>query len=541
MNKLFLVIIILVGALLRLHFLTILPPLNADEAAIGYNAYSLLQTGKDEHGNSWPIHFQSFGDYKPGGYFYIVLPFVKYLGLTELAVRLPGALFGIGSVLMIYLLVFELFKNRNLALFSGLFLAISPWHIHFSRGGWEVNAATFFIVLGVYFFIKSVYQERYLYLSFIFFVFSLYTYHAARIVTPLIVLGLLFFYRKTHLKIWRPSKLLISSGLFSLLLCIPLFLDLLGPAGLSRATGVGLFADEGPYWRTNEQRGEHKEFSGTATKLIHNKAINYGLAFVNNYLEHFDGHFLFIHGDDIQRNKVPEIGQMYLFELFFIVIGLISIAQNSKGWGIFLAWLLIAPIPAALTFQSPHALRAQNMVIPLSVISAYGLFNLIEWIRKFVNSNIIRVSCYVLLVVFMSWDFSRYLHEYYIHLPKEYPFSSQYGAREMVFYVMQNESKFKDVYITDRYDQPYILFLFYTKYDPKKFQNDHVLTPRDKFGFSTVRDFDKYHFVSIDWNNMRDLRNVLLIGTGKELEVDANSVYNINFPNGSPAYKAVPL
>src|SRR3990170_3968517 len=147
MKKILILLIVLISFFLRFYRLADYPALNADEAAIGYNAYSLVETGKDEHGNPWPIHFQSFNDYKPGFYFYMVLPFVKVLGLTELAVRIPGALFGVGTVLLIYFLCRELFpdiklkmnnplrgRNWNLEIgeIAGLFLAISPWHLHFS-------------------------------------------------------------------------------------------------------------------------------------------------------------------------------------------------------------------------------------------------------------------------------------------------------------------------------------------------------------------------------------------------------------------------
>ena len=69
-QRLFLIAILGLAFLLRFYLLGRYPALNADEAAIGYNAYSLLETGRDEHGNSWPIHFQSFNDFKPGLYFY---------------------------------------------------------------------------------------------------------------------------------------------------------------------------------------------------------------------------------------------------------------------------------------------------------------------------------------------------------------------------------------------------------------------------------------------------------------------------------------
>src|SRR3972149_5636088 len=171
-TRLLLFLILLLASFLRFWRLGSYPALNADEAAIGYNAYSLIETGKDEHGNAWPIHFQSFNDYKPGFYFYLVLPFVKVLGLNEWAVRIPGAALGVGTVLLLYLLVKELFKNEKLALASSLFLAISPWHIHFSRGAWEVNVATFFITLGILLFLKALAKPKYYLFSVLAFVTS---------------------------------------------------------------------------------------------------------------------------------------------------------------------------------------------------------------------------------------------------------------------------------------------------------------------------------------------------------------------------------
>src|SRR3990167_1781413 len=112
-HKYILLLIIILAGTLRLWKLGSYPAFNADEAAIGYNAYSLLETGKDEHGNPWPIHFQSFNDYKPGLYFYIVLTFVKFFGLNEWSVRLPNAILGALCVYLIYLLVEKLYPNKE--------------------------------------------------------------------------------------------------------------------------------------------------------------------------------------------------------------------------------------------------------------------------------------------------------------------------------------------------------------------------------------------------------------------------------------------
>ena len=159
--------ILLLAAVLRLWNLGSIPPhLTPDEAALGYNAYSILKTGRDEHGQLLPIIFKSFGDYKPGLYVYLTAPFVAVFGLSEFAVRLPSALAGIFAVWFIYLIIKKLFTDhQSLATIAAFLLAISPWHIHFSRGAWEINVSLTLTLAGVYFFIKSLKEQKYLILS----------------------------------------------------------------------------------------------------------------------------------------------------------------------------------------------------------------------------------------------------------------------------------------------------------------------------------------------------------------------------------------
>jgi 4-amino-4-deoxy-L-arabinose transferase-like glycosyltransferase len=96
----------LVAAFLRLWYLGVNPPhLTPDEASLGYNAYSILKTGRDEYGEILPIIFKSFGDYKPGLYVYATVPFVALFGLTEFAVRLPSAIAGVAAVWLLYLII----------------------------------------------------------------------------------------------------------------------------------------------------------------------------------------------------------------------------------------------------------------------------------------------------------------------------------------------------------------------------------------------------------------------------------------------------
>lgn len=532
LKKILFILIIFLAFALRFYRLSDTPALNADEVAIGYNAYSLLLTGKDEHGNSWPIHFQSFNDYKPGLYFYTVIPFVKVLGLNEWAVRIPGATLGVLTVLVIYLLTKELFKDEKISLFSLLLLAISPWHIHFSRGGWEVNLATFLITLGVLFFLKGLKNPKYYTLSAITFSLSLYAYHAARVVVPLLGISLVAIYFKD---MFKKAKPIIISGIFLIVLLLPLAKDLVGPAGISRAAGVGLFADPGPLNRINEQRGEHADLTSIVPKLFHNKVVNYGLAFLENWVSYYHGEFLFLSGDAIQRNKVPETGELYLFEIVTVVLGVIFLLKSSiinrKSVFIIFSWLLIAPLASALTFQSPHALRAHNMVIPTTIISAFGLVKILDWLpaRKLCAQALAGG-----LVILIGWSFMRYVHMYWVHMAKEYPYSSQYGVKELVSYVNENQENYKNIVVTDRYDQPYILFLFYMKYDPAVFQKEQALTVKDQYGFSTVREFGKYRFITFGkWEEVRgSYPNSLIIGTPTQIPKEANIIKRIYGSNG---------
>jgi len=530
MKKLILIAILILASVLRLYQLSASPAgLNADEAALGYNAYSLLLTGKDEHGHSWPVNLESFGDFKPAGYAYLLIPFIKVFGLTEFAVRLPSAIFGILAVLFIYLLTKEILRAEGYALCAATLLAVSPWHLHFSRGGWEVNVATTLILIGVWLFLKRRFE-----LCALSFALSMYTYQSARLIAPVLGLGLLLLY--------RPKKI-IPSFLLLLLLLFPLGLSIIRSDAASRFSGVGLLADEGPLNRVKELRGQHTAWNSVFSRILHNRPVSYALAFTKNYLDHFTPDFLFISGDVIERNRVPETGLLYLTDFIFLALGTVyllrTINHEPKTKLVWL-WLLIAPLASALTFQTPHALRAQNMVIPLVIILSFGIYSFfIDLKLKIKNLKFFWLAIGVIILVYV-WQTVRYLHQYYVHYPQTYPAAWEYGFKELVSYVNSVQDRYPKIWITDKYDQPYILFLFYSKYPPQNFQGQHELSFRDKFNFSTVRDYGKFHFASSPWDKVRDMHNMLIVAAPEDIPaVGVNIVKVINFPNGQPAFKII--
>jgi len=73
-----LIFVFILAFLLRFYNLDKIPNgLYQDETAIGYNAYSILETGKDEYGKSLPLYFKSFGDQKLPVYIYAAVISVK--------------------------------------------------------------------------------------------------------------------------------------------------------------------------------------------------------------------------------------------------------------------------------------------------------------------------------------------------------------------------------------------------------------------------------------------------------------------------------
>lgn len=508
--------------------------LNADEAAIGYNAYSIIHTGKDEYGQILPLSFKSFGDYKPGLYFYLAIPFVAALGLTETAVRLPSVLLGTGLVLLSYLLAKEFFKDRRISFFAAFLMAINPWAIHFSRGGWETNAATFFITLGVLLFVKGISSYKYLFPGLLSFLTSMYIYQSPRLIVPALLIFAFLFYRRELLKVIRqhPKRLAVWFVILGAL-SIPLIWQFSSGQGSARFSGLSSFADPGPWNRANELRGEHDNPAGKAGRVFHNKITAYAPNFLGHYLDHFTPGFLFISGDPLIRNKVPDVGQFYLIELAFLIAGMLFLFKyDLKSKYLILFWILTAPLASAMTYQTPHAVRALSMVIPLNLLMAFGFVNLLRLIKV----RRIKITAGVLLLVILSFEFVKYLESYYIHYPQRYPLSWEYGFSQMVSKLEKYEKENSRIVITDKYDQPYILVLFYKKYDPVKYQPQAVLSERDKFNFGTVRNFDKYEFHRISPEEIKKYPNVLYIAAPEEAGTEANIIDSVDFPNGEKAF-----
>lgn len=503
MKRIYLIlfIIVLAAGFLRLFQLSVNPPsLNWDETAWGYNAYSLGIDAKDEFGRFLPHDYlESFGDFKPPMYAYLDVIPVKVLGLNEFATRFPSALFGTLAVLLTFFLVRRLFwksdKANSYALAASFFLAISPWHILLSRAAFEANIASFFIIFGVWAFLAAVQDKKwYLILSAISFALSFYIFNTARIVSPILVLFLAIMFRN---KLLQMKSVVAASVIIGLVVFLPTFKFLLTPQASLRFQEVNIFSDPAIVKIANQEIAN--DGNAPWSKIIHNRRLLFSVDYLQHYFDNLAPNFLFITGDGNTRFSTQAVGEMYIWDIPFVVIGLLFLLKKKeKYWWIIPIWLLIGIIPAATARETPHALRIESSLPMFQIISAYGFVVFLDWARKHNPKFKMRdlklnylLPCLAALLLLVN--FAYFYHDYFSHYAYEFSGDWQYGYKQSVNYVQSVEENYAAVDITSALGRPYIYYLFYTKTNPEVFRNTANIS-RDVFGFVTVNSFGKYHF-----------------------------------------------
>jgi len=531
-----LVLISLLALFLRFYQLGQNPPhLNWDEAALGYNAYSILKTGRDEYGLRFPLYFRSFDDYKPPMYVYLTVPSVAIFGLNDWAVRLPSALLGTLTVVVMYFLVKEILDNSRLAILSMFFLAISPWHLQFSRVAFEANIALFFTVFGIWAFLKGIKRVKFLILSAIFFGFALYSYHSPRLFLPLLGLSLVFLFRKKLLKVWKYCLLAVLIGM---IICLPLIKIMASTEGQMRIRGTSIFAHPIKLLDQASERMNEDQLQGFLFgRFFHNRRFAYFKTALEGYLLHFNLNWLFLKGD-INRHHAPGVGLLYLWELPFVLAGIyFLIKKKPKFYQVIFLWLLLAPVPATPTLQLPHAVRTLNMVIPLHILTACGFYYLLEYLKNknlLVKNSLLFVICSLLFI-----NFIYYFHQYYVHMPLDWSHDWQYGRKEMVLAAENLKDRYNEIIVSTELEKSYMFFLYYLKYNPQKYLSEGGTVSG---GFAeTGNQIDKYRFRPINWEKERKEKDVLFIGSPKDFPERISAVKTIHYLNGKEAIKFVSI
>lgn len=471
-------IILALSLFLRVGLLNQVPPeLFGDEIDVGYQARSLLQTGRDLYGQILPTYLHSLSEWRAPLLMYATVPTIAAFGNSVWGVRLPEVIFGTLGPLILFLLVYQISRSWKLGLLASLTMATMPWHIYYSRSAFEVVIMLDLIMLGTLLFYKRRFE-----LCVLSFALSIYSYSTAILFVPLWLVTL-HFLSKTKSKI-------IPLLLF-LIIVAPLAYQIAAGPARGRFGSLNIFNQQELIRTVNDLRAED---NSSIAPLWHNKLASGASVIMANYLRAFSTDFLFIRGDPTYRHSIQIVGEMLTISFPFVLLGLWYL--GSKRQWLWLSWLFLAPIPAALTADGGyHATRLFLMIPPLTVATGTGLLLVIRKLPKFLNLLLL-----LLFTVYFLW----LSHYYVVHYAKSSWRWWQVGFEQAMHQLGEISPQYSRVFINNTYEPSLIRFLFWTSYSPAKFQRQFAVDqPKDNVvpnynGFSLD---GKYFFGNFNKSN----------------------------------------
>jgi 4-amino-4-deoxy-L-arabinose transferase-like glycosyltransferase len=397
-----------------------------DEAAIGLDARSLLQTGKDLNQHSWlqPI-FISYGDYKAPVYIWLTTLLGKFLSVSELTVRLPSLLASLGIAWLLF---------KWLGSFVAVSYLIMPWSIHFSRIGFESHLSLFWLVLAVYLVIRKK-----LIIASLAVILGIYTYFSLRFLAPSLFIITFLLYSKTKI-----TQFILGSALIGISLIIMV---------------------KSPNYAASQQYRLSNDNLITSTEPKPERLKK----FILNYSSYFDPQFLLVSGDPNLRHHSGFGGELLLVQGILLLAGLVALLNfRCKETWLILAWLFLSPTVAALVNETPHASRAIYMMVPLAWLIGLG------WSR-------FKRFPALIIGLFLIINLSVYLHDYFVHYPDR---SAKTWIKPYKDAAMQTYDRYP-VYINPSLYKPELYFAFYQndlkllKPNPKFIYNLPSICPQE--------------------------------------------------------------
>ncbi len=524
-------LVLILGIFLRFYKISDLPyPLNGDEKAFGYYAWSISHFGSDEYGNKLPFYFPSIGDYKYPVYTYLSAPLSYIFGLNPILPRLISSIASILLIITVYKFSFLLFKSSKIALISAILVTISPWNITFSRTASEANLMTFLSFLGFYFFYKFLVNKKnetkLLFYSGILFLISFFTYSASRVFIPIMILFLLLFliFTKNYQKI-KPTLL------FFVFTVILVLLSFISPSSRVRANNLSILPNfQTRYEWINQSTytlGLGNPTNPLITRLFFNKATAFFKEFTNRYISHFSFNYLFLTGDIVKLNSIPNFGNFYVFEIIFFILGISTLVNKifKKDLASFLIFsgIVISPIAASTTIETPSAVR-QLVGLPYLILAISLGLNFL--LKKSKLSLMVIILFYVYFFLFL-------LLSVFKIKPYAQPWTTDQGNQELVKIIWSLKDNYKYIFVPN---DPYIDFLFYNKITPKDFLSNAKIEEEKTGKWNRVSQLQNIIF-NVDSNCPKTgQKNALYVCTGEEISPFAHIVDVINYSDNIPHY-----
>lgn len=445
--------VLIISIFLRFYLLDQIPPgLNADEASLGYDAYSILLTGKDQYGKLFPIFLRSFGAYQSPLYAYLTTLPIAMFGLSIFSVRFLSALAG---VLIVVLTFFMIWGRKNNSFWQGLLTAfiisIAPWSVFFSRTAVEASLSLLLVVFGFFLLLRSLQKPTFFIIASIIFGISTYAYQAQRLSSLIFLLGFIIIFLKHFLK---NKKFILIGFILFFIIQIPQLLLINTEAGTRRLNQVNYFSRD--YFDQN---------GGSLKSTPFGHQIYIFNQFSSHYLAYFSPRNLFFDPDPQEVRSTPDLSVFYTWMIVPLLFGFMVFWERGKEPPVKIMLLLMVTsvIPAALTREPFYTLRVLPLFWVLSITLALGGYEILYKLRF----NFLRFS---LLAIVSVFSFTVLYNSYFILL--KYERSSEYGF-PYIELVKKSERSISQKFVVDisRQSQAYIWFAFFAKYDPKKLQD----------------------------------------------------------------------
>ena len=439
--------------------------LNCDEASSGYEAFSILNYGIDRNENSFPVFLEAWGSGQNALYTYIMIPFVKLMGLNIISTRLPMVLISCVSLIVWFKLLKEI-KGENFAIIGLCFLAICPWHIMKSRWGLESNVFPDLTLYAIFYIVKYIKENKcnYLYIASMVLGITGYSYGTSYFFLPIFCF-LLYIY------LLCTKKAKITSILISLLIifiiCLPIMLYVVINTFDLNQINLGFMTI--PKLPVNRYEQQTSLFDGN---ILYNFIINFKNSF----------EILIKQNDGCTWNCINGFGIYYIFSLPLLIIGLIEVIKNNeKNQWIINVWF-IAAFLLLFVFKEININRINILFFPLIYYISDGLYLVIKEKNIYLNIGII----FIYTIFFVLFEI-----KYFNDDNKNFVFVDD--IKEMIEYVDLIETD--NIYIDYSFKEPYIYILYYTKCDVHTFINTVQYFDSNNLGrFDNVKAFGKYKF-----------------------------------------------
>lgn len=488
-ETLFLLIILIFASLLYFSKLNSIPSgLYVDEALSGYNAYSILKTGKDEYGKVLPLAFKFFGTYSPPQYVYLTALAVKIFGLSLFSTRFVSALSGVLSVLGIYLLIKELkiYKNKYIPIIVIFLYSISPWVVFFSRIGYEILLSYTIFIFGLYFIWKSLSNNKYFVPGVLLLSLATYASFTERFLAPFFIALFLLIFRKKLINT-KYLKIIIFGLVLVLISQIPNLYLLTTPSFFTKSSLI-----------------KFNIVSRSAKKMIFlPKFISDILAVIREYFSQYVTFFspksLFFNPDPDPQRSLPELSVFYFWMALPYVVGIYSLLKSklTDSRKFLLLIFLLSPVMAVLTSDPFSTQRVLLFLSSVLIVIGLGL----DWFIEKINVKTFFSS----LIVLIAMSLVLLWRSYFVLFPAERARDWSFGYQQLAEEISRNSEK---TFIIDetRLKPSYIELLFFLKYPPDKYQKEEALVDIEKnyyydTQFVSGKKFGNVEIRNIDWES----------------------------------------